>query len=121
MIKGVGIDLIEINRIEKAIQKNERFVEKLFTEKEIKYFNSRNNKAETIAGNFAAKEAIAKALGTGVVFDWKSIEVLRTEQGQPVVTLYGKALALFQELGGSVIKVSIAHNKSNAIANCYID
>ena len=65
-ILGIGIDIVEIKRIEDALNKNKRFLDKLFTKEEIKYFESRNFKIETIAGNFAAKEAISKAMGTGI-------------------------------------------------------
>ncbi|MGL5506687.1 MAG: holo-ACP synthase, partial [Paraclostridium sp.] len=61
-ILDIGIDIVEIDRIQEAVNKNKRFLEKLFTEKEIKYFESKNFRIETIAGNFAAKEAISKAI-----------------------------------------------------------
>ena len=65
MILGIGVDIIEIDRIEKAIKKQNKFLEKIFTNKEIEYFQNRKMNIEVIAGNFAAKEAISKALGTG--------------------------------------------------------
>ena len=65
MIIGIGTDIIEIDRIENAINNNKRFLEKVFTIKEIEMFKKRNMRSEIVAGNFAAKEAISKALGTG--------------------------------------------------------
>ncbi len=63
-------------------------MEKIFTDREIEYFNSKNFKVESIAGNFAAKEAISKSVGTGIrVFNFKDIEVLRNEMGKPIVKL----------------------------------
>ncbi len=87
-IFDIGVDIIEIDRIRKAVDKNNRFLEKIFTDREIEYFNSKNFKVESIAGNFAAKEAISKSVGTGIrVFNFKDIEVLRNEMGKPIVKL----------------------------------
>lgn len=121
MVKGIGTDIIEINRIEKALLKRDNFTKRIFTEKERMMFQSRNNKVETIAGNFAAKEAVSKALGTGVVFSWKDIEVLRDDLGKPFVILHGKAKEIFDNQKCSNLQLSIAHNKSHAIANCLIE
>ena len=66
MIIGIGVDIIEIERVRQAIRNNKNFLSKLFTEREIDYFISRNMNSEVIAGNFAAKEAVSKALGTGM-------------------------------------------------------
>lgn len=88
MIIGIGTDIIEIERIEKAMKNTRGFLTKIFTEKEIDLFNSKNMRAEVVAGNFAAKEAISKALGTGVRgFSLNEIEVLRDELGKPIAKL----------------------------------
>lgn len=126
MIIGIGIDIIEIERVEQAIQKNKNFINKLFTEKEISYFNSRNMNSEVIAGNFAAKEAISKALGTGLRgFSFKDIEVLRNELGQPKVTLHNGAELIGNKLIGNnnslMIHLSISHNNSSAIAYAVLE
>ena len=121
MVKGIGTDIIEIDRIEKAILKRDNFINRMFTEKERVMFQSRNNKVETIAGNFAAKEAVSKALGTGVIFNWKDIEILRDDLGKPIAVLYGKAKEIFNEKGCINLQLSISHNKSHAIANCLIE
>ena len=85
-IFGIGIDIAEIYRIKDILEKNNRFINKIFTENERKYFESKNFRVETIAGNFAAKEAISKALGTGIRnFEFKDIEVIRDEKGKPIV------------------------------------
>ena len=74
-IFGIGIDIIEINRIENVLERTPRFLERNFTEKEIDYFKQKNFKSESIAGNFASKEAISKAIGTGIRgFKLKDIE-----------------------------------------------
>lgn len=121
MVKGIGTDIIEIERIERALLKRDNFIKRMFTEKERMMFQSRNNKVETIAGNFAAKEAVSKALGTGVIFSWKDIEVLRDDLGKPEVILYGKAKDIFNDKKCCNLQLSIAHNKSHAIANCLIE
>lgn len=126
MIIGIGIDIIEIERVTQAIQKNKNFINKLFTEKEIAYFNDRNMNSEVIAGNFAAKEAVSKALGTGIRgFSFKDIEVLRNQLGKPEVTLYNGAKVIGNELVGDnkslKIHLSISHNNSSAIAYAVLE
>lgn len=126
MIIGIGIDIIEIERVEQAIQKNRSFINKLFTEKEITYFNNRSMNSEVIAGNFAAKEAVSKALGTGIRgFSFKDIEVLRNQLGKPEVTLYNGAKTIGNELVGDnkslKIHLSISHNNSSAIAYAVLE
>ena len=116
MIIGIGTDIIEISRIEKAIERTNGFVEKLFTEREVEYFKSKGFKANTIAGNFAAKEAVSKALGTGIRgFGLKDIEVLRDKLGKPTVYLSDKIYKL-TGVKKFNIYVSISHSNENAIA-----
>tara|TARA_Y100000588_G_C13889231_1_gene767933 strand:+ start:132 stop:521 length:390 start_codon:yes stop_codon:yes gene_type:complete len=118
MVKGIGIDIIEISRIKKAVEKSDRFVKRLFTENEIEYFKSKNMKVESIAGNFAAKEAVVKALGTGLRgFKWTDIEVLRDELGKPVVYLHNGAKELATDRGINEVMLSISHCKEYAVAN----
>lgn len=121
MIIGIGVDIIEIERVRQAIQNNKNFLSKLFTEKEIDYFISRNMNGEVIAGNFAAKEAVSKALGTGIRgFSFKDIEILRNELGKPEVILHSGAKLIGNKLIGNNnslrIHLSISHNNSSAIA-----
>ena len=116
MIIGIGIDIIEINRIEKVMLRTSSFIEKSFTSNEIKYFKLKGLKGNVIAGNFAAKEAISKALGTGFRgFGLQDIEVLRDELGKPVVNLSHKIYKLL-DIKEFNIHVSISHSKENAIA-----
>lgn len=118
MIKGVGIDIIEMSRINKAVENRENFVERFFTRGERDYFESkRKGKTQSIAGYFAAKEAISKALGTGLSgFKWKDIEILKSIEGVPQVALKGKAKVIATELGISEIMISISHCKEYAVA-----
>lgn len=115
MILGIGTDIIEIKRIEEAILKNERFLEKVFSEEEIDMFKKRNMKSEVIAGNFSAKEAISKALGTGIRnFSLNEIEILRDELGKPIVKLSSNIEEIIAK--NYKISVSISHNKTTAIS-----
>jgi holo-[acyl-carrier protein] synthase len=117
-ILGIGIDIVEIKRIEDALNKNKRFLDKLFTKEEIKYFESRNFKIETIAGNFAAKEAISKAMGTGIRnFNFIDIEVLRNELGKPIVKTYNNLNKICIDYNVLEIKVSISHSDNYAVSN----
>jgi len=116
MIIGIGTDIIEINRIEKVIMRTSSFIEKSFTINEIEYFKLKGLKGNVIAGNFAAKEAISKALGMGFRgFGLQDIEVLRDELGKPVVNLNHKIYKLL-DIKEFNIHVSISHSKENAIA-----
>ncbi|MGE4214521.1 MAG: holo-ACP synthase [Anaerotignaceae bacterium] len=116
MVIGVGTDIIEIERIGKAILKKS-FIEKYFTEREITFFESRNFKAETIAGSFAAKEAVAKGLGTGFSsFGAIDIEIIHDNKGVPYVVLGGNAKVVAMEKEIENICISISHCRDYAIA-----
>lgn len=116
MIIGIGTDIIEINRIEKVIMRTSSFIQKSFTNNEIEYFKLKGLKGNVIAGNFAAKEAISKALGMGFRgFGLQDIEVLRDQLGKPVVNLSNKIYDLL-DIKEFNIHVSISHSKGNAIA-----
>lgn len=106
---SVGIDIIEIKRIETAMKRHKSFLKRNFTDKEIKYFLSKEkNIAQTVAGNFAAKEAFSKALGTGVRnFSLQDIEILRNKFGEPVLFFKNKK---------KKCKISISHSKNDAIS-----
>ena len=105
----IGTDIVEIARIEKAVKKRgERFINSIFTEREIEYLNKKKMKAESIAGGFAAKEAFSKYLGTGISgFSFKDIEVLHKENGKPYIVFKGMK---------SNADLSISHTDVLAIA-----
>ncbi len=117
LVLGIGIDIIEIERIERAIAKQSSFLDKLFTEYEQSYYHRKGEKAETIAGFFAAKEAVSKVLGTGIRYTWKDIEIHHTEYGQPFVILHGEAKKIATDRGINSVLVSISHCKTYAVAN----
>ncbi|MBR1737751.1 MAG: holo-ACP synthase [Firmicutes bacterium] len=114
MIIGIGTDIIEINRfIGIANKKNQ--MERIFTKNEQLLFNGRNY--STLAANFAAKEAFAKAVGTGFrSFMPIDIEVMRNELGKPYINLYNNAKSIADSLNVGKIHISLSHSKENAIA-----
>lgn len=118
MIYGIGTDIIEVERIEKACQ-NERFLEKNFTPEEIKYFNQKTNPYQSIAAVFAAKEAFSKAFGTGFRgFTLKDIEILHNQAGKPYINLYNNIKDLSKDF---VIHLSLSHIKEYATAYVVIE
>lgn len=122
MIVGVGVDIIEIYRIKKSLERRETFLTKLFTKNEIEYFESKKFRPEFVAGKFAAKEAVAKALGTGFrEFDFKDIEIEHNALGKPLVTLRGKAKLIAERNGDYNIHISISHSETNAIAYAVLE
>lgn len=122
MILGVGVDIVEIRRIKEALDRNDNFIDKLFDKTEIEYLKTRNLRPEYVAGRFAAKEAVAKALGTGFRgFNFKDIVIDRTALGKPVVVLKGKAKLMAQKQGGRRFHISISHGEDNAIAYAVLE
>ena len=112
----VGIDTVEIKRIESLVKNKERFLERVFSEKEQEEFIKRNNKTEHIAAAFCAKEAFSKALGTGIVgFNLNEVSLLHKENGKPYLEFSGKALKIVKEANLS-FDVSITHTESIATA-----
>ena len=120
MILGVGTDLCQIERIALAME-NPRFLERLYTPAERKRLENlcAERMHERAAGMFAAKEAVAKALGTGFTgFGFSDVEILSDEKGKPVVQLHGKAAEL---AGNSGIHLSISHDGGMALAFAVIE
>ncbi len=112
-----GTDIIEIKRISRALEKYPQLKTRLFTEAEITECETRGNPAMSFAGRFAAKEAILKALGTGLRgLKWVDIEVVSNCLGQPEVHLSGPALELAVSLNIYDVRVSISHTREMAIA-----
>jgi holo-[acyl-carrier protein] synthase len=119
MIVGSGIDIAEVERIERSIARfGKRFTERIFTADEIRYCESKANKAERYAARFAAKEAGMKAIGTGWSrgVRWRDIEVQRLPGGRPTIAFHGKAGEFFAKLGGVRAHLSITHTKHTAMA-----
>lgn len=123
MILGVGIDLLQVSRIRRALENQkigQRFRVRVYTEKEIEYCEGkRQGKYQSYAGRFAAKEAVMKALGRGWCsqVSWLDIETLPAAGGRPEVRLYNKASDLARQLGIGSFSISITHTKDYAMAH----
>ena len=114
----LGIDIIRVSRIRDSLARfGDRFTQRVLTPNEIKYVRGR---AETMAGRWAAKEAVSKVLGLGVRgIGWRDIEVERLPTGQPAVKLHGRAARRAEQLGMGRIAVSISHESDYAVAIAY--
>ena len=114
----IGVDIVETERIKKAIETTPDFTKKIFTDKEIKYCESRNAKYQSFAARFAAKEAFMKALGTGWEhgISFRDIEIQNKENGKPYITIHGKAKEIFTTQGFKHTHISLSHTDTTAIA-----
>jgi holo-[acyl-carrier protein] synthase len=119
MVMGIGTDLTEIERIEKSIARfGERFLERIFTEGEREYCLRKKSSGESFAARFAAKEAGAKALGTGISrgVNWQEFEVKREPGQRPTLHLSGRAAELAKRLGVVRVSLSLTHSRELAMA-----
>ena len=120
MIVGLGMDITEVHRIQTVIegQAGERFLKRVYTERERAYCGQFKNKYERYAGRFAAKEAAMKALGTGWSrgVRWVDLEVVRQRGGRPTMVLSGEARKIADRLGVSHISMTITHTETQALA-----
>jgi holo-[acyl-carrier protein] synthase len=119
MVIGVGTDLIEIARIAQSVERyGTRFLARVYTPREIAYCQRKKNSDESFAARFAAKEAAAKALGTGISHgvSWLELEVVRQPSGQPALELTGRALDRARRLGVVRSSLSLTHSKDLALA-----
>jgi len=115
----VGLDLIEIERVERALERHpERFRARCFTAREVAELDRKPRPSESYAGRFAAKEAVAKAFGTGIGAElgWRSVEVVHGERGEPLVRLDTKGEALLAARGASGVMLTLSHTDSMAMA-----
>ena len=119
MLLGLGTDLIETRRVQQSIDRfGDRFLERIFSPWEIAYCQRKKNAAESFAARFAAKEAGAKALGTGISrgVTWKDFEVKRETSGRPSLHLSGRAAELAAAMGVKRIQLSLTHSRDLAMA-----
>lgn len=119
MITGIGVDTVEMERVNRLVHKyGDRFLERVFTEKEIEYAQRSNLKLhERLAGRFAIKEAVMKALGTGRSEGilWKDVETIRGPKGEPQVRLHGRARIYAAKAGIRTVHASITHDGKMAV------
>jgi holo-[acyl-carrier protein] synthase len=124
MIIGIGLDIAEVSRLREAIQRHgDRFLNRVFTPIEIAYCRRYKNFGERFAARFAAKEAAMKALGTGWRrgVTWRDFEVANAPSGRPILNLSGRALEIYESLGGRNIALSITHAADYALAEVIIE
>jgi holo-[acyl-carrier protein] synthase len=119
MILGVGTDLVEVGRIQESIDRfGDRFLHRIYTDREKEYCLGKANAAERFAGRFAAKEAGMKAIGTGWRrgVTWRDFEVATEPSGRPTLKLYGVAEGIAKKLGVGRISLSITHTAREGFA-----
>jgi holo-[acyl-carrier protein] synthase len=120
MIVGLGIDAIDISRIERMIEgKKDRVLRRLFSEGELRYVDSKIAPAQHIAVRLAAKEAAYKALAGNELargIGWRDVEVLTRDDGSPELLMHGRAAQRFAEIGATRSHVSLTHSQATAVA-----
>lgn len=124
MIVGTGIDLTEIGRIQHSLDRyGQRFLDHIFTAAEQAYCLRKKKAAESLAARFAAKEAAAKALGTGISHgvNWLEIEVVREPSGRPTLQFHGRASKIAAHLGAVRASLSITHSNETAMASVILE
>lgn len=124
MIIGSGIDMVEIRRIQQSMDRyGQRFLNRVFTGDEQAYCLRKRNSAESFAARFAAKEAGAKALGTGISHgvSWLEIEVVREPSGRPTLRFHGRAAQIAVQMGFARAALSITHTAELAAANVVLE
>ncbi len=120
MLEGVGIDIVEVARIERTLNRfGQRFLRRVFTPGEWDYCSRKAHPGQSLAARFAAKEAVLKAMGTGLSggVNWTDVEVVNSESGKPEVKL---SPALVRKIGNKKVLLSISHTKEFAIAQAVL-
>ena len=119
---GIGIDIVEVGRIQQLAEEHEAFITRVYTEVEIRYCSSKKNRHQHFAARFAAKESVLKALGVGWARDvkWTDIEVVNDALGRPHIKAYGEVKRLMEEKNIREILVSLSHTAGYAIASAQL-
>ncbi len=124
MILGSGIDIVEVGRIHESVERfGARFLNRIFTASEQAYCLRKRRSAESLAARFAAKEAGAKALGTGISrgVNWLEIEVIREPGGRPALLFHGRAAEIAAQLGVARSALSLTHTAELAMASVLLE
>lgn len=124
MIVGSGVDMVEIARIEEVLARyGDRFCRRVYLPGEILYCRRKRNSAESFAARFAAKEAAAKAFGTGIQegIGWRDIEVVRAPSGKPSLQFHGRAAVFAARLGVRNAVLSLTHTRTQALAQVLLE
>lgn len=123
MIEGFGVDIVEVKRIKVAVKKwGNKFLNKIYTKRELKYCKSKGLPEQHLAARFAAKEAVYKAFGGDgkTPIAWTDIEIVNEKNGRPKVILRGSAKRLMRQRKVSRAVVSLSHTKNYAVGNCIL-
>jgi len=124
MILGLGIDIIEVARVQGSLDRfGERFLKRLLLPGEITYCQSHAAPGQFVAARFAAKEAISKAFGTGIgaQLGWHDMEICRKESGEPFVVLHGGGKELFAARGAKQLLITLSHTQAYATAAAILE
>ena len=124
VIVSIGIDIIEVRRVQEVLSRTPRFAERVFTDAERKYCDGRGAvAAQHYAARFAAKEAALKALQTGWSggIGWQDVEISAQESGAPLLLLHGRALELYERSGATAAHLSMSHTSEHAIAQVVLE
>jgi holo-[acyl-carrier protein] synthase len=119
---GIGIDIVEVGRIQQLAEEHEAFLTRIYTESEISYCSRKKNRHQHFAARFAAKESVLKALGVGWARDvkWTDVEVVNDALGRPRINTYGEVKRLADEKNIKEILVSLSHTAGYAIASAQL-
>ena len=119
---GIGIDIVEVSRIEQMAEEHEQFLTRVYTEREIAYCTKKKNRYQHFAARFAAKESVLKALGVGWGKDikWTDVEVVNDPLGKPRINAYGGVKRLMEKNGIAEITVSLSHVSHYAVASAQL-
>ena len=123
MVLGIGVDVVEVERIEAAINRfGERFLHRVFHAEEVRYCRSFKHSMPHFAARFAAKEAISKAFGTGIgrELNWLDMEIERKENGAPYVTFHGGGQRLLSARNAAEVLISLSHTRQHAVATALL-
>ena len=118
MIIGIGVDIVQIERVRKLVENYSEFMHQVFTAREIEFCQAKADSASSYAARFAAKEAMMKALSTGwnEKVNWLDIEVINEEQGNPILKIKGRTLKLMKKMGVYQTHLSLSHERDYALA-----
>ena len=120
MIKGIGIDICDIKRLESAVKKNKLFLKRVYSEREIQYCSGKKNSILNYAGRFAVKEAFIKAVSTDKTIKLNEIEVVNNSNGKPEIVLNNVIKAVLKKKKAKKLSISISHTHDAAAAVCII-
>ena len=124
MILGIGTDIVEVDRIREFHEKfGVKFLDRILLPSEREYCLSHTDPDPHIAARFAAKEAIAKALGTGIgeSLGWRDMEIVREDSGKPTAKIHGQAQFLLQQTGATQLHISLSHTHQHATATAVLE